>query len=520
MKGQIVHIFRKDVRCYWPEVAITVAMLVAFAWVEPKQWMRQEFRPDIQLLAQLLVALVPVGWAFLIVRLVHEESLVGDRQFWVTRPYRWKKLLAEKLLFVLVFVNVPLLIADVVLLVKAGFGPISYISGLLWLQLLWILILILPTVTLGTITSSIGQAVLVVLGAILCAVVLGILESAAPNSGLPRAESIPGSLQLIVVVVAAVAVVVWQYARRRTARSRVLIASVIVTATLIVPLATPRQRLIARAYPQVGAGQAMPVQLAFDSHKQSLQTRGYGEKNKVSIGIPLIVSGISQGSVISVDGIVLTIEAPGGQRWNSGWRGGGSYLFPNRQHTQTYFTADKDFYERVKSTPVSAHISFALAELREKEVRRIVVRAEEFAVPGEGRCSLAAMDQVVCLFPLKTPFLLMSVQSEEITCTPREKETPLPAGITGYGWMGRRNSSPAEFGISPVQVSPLYVWDWGGFEDHYARPGVCPGTPLSFGMLEEVRGKRSELQIDGIRLADYEVKNTGGAVGEVGIAVH
>jgi hypothetical protein len=191
MRSQIAHIFRKDVRRHWREIGLAMAILAAFVWVEPQLWVIQEFRPGIQALAGLVRTLVPLGWAFLIVRLVHEENLVGDRQFWVTRPYEWRKLLAEKLLFILVFVSLPLLIAQVVLLTKAGFKPMSYISGLLCLQLMWILILILPAATLGTITSSIGQAVLVVLGAILCFVGFGILGSAERTSQLARAEFDP-----------------------------------------------------------------------------------------------------------------------------------------------------------------------------------------------------------------------------------------------------------------------------------------------------------------------------------------
>jgi hypothetical protein len=383
MRSQIAHIFRKDVRRHWREIGLAMAILAAFVWVEPQLWVIQEFRPDIQFLAGWLRTLVPLGWAFLIVRLVHEENLVGDRQFWVTRPYEWKKLLAEKLLFVLVFVSLPLLIAQVVLLTKAGFKPMSYISGLLCLQLMWILILILPAATLGTITSSIGQAVLVVLGAILCFVGFGILGSAEHTSQLARAESIPDSLQLIVIVAVAVGVVTWQYAQRRTVRSRVLLVSAIAAIVFIAPQLIPHRRLIERAYPQVDA-EAVPVQLAFDSGKQSPQAGSPIEKHKANIGIPLIVSGLTHGLMVSVDGTMLTIEAPGGQRWSSGWRAGGPHLLPIYQHTRTGFTVDKDFFERVKTTPVRLHISFALAEFREKEVQRIVATAGVFAVPAEG----------------------------------------------------------------------------------------------------------------------------------------
>jgi hypothetical protein len=77
----------------------------------------------------------------LAVRVVQGESLVGDRQFWVTRPYEWKKLLLSKFLFLLVFLNLPLLILDVVLLAIAKFSPLHYAVGLLWMQLLILFVL-------------------------------------------------------------------------------------------------------------------------------------------------------------------------------------------------------------------------------------------------------------------------------------------------------------------------------------------------------------------------------------------
>jgi hypothetical protein len=191
-------------------------------------------------------------------------------------------------------------------------------------------------------------------------------------------------------------------------------------------------------------------------------------------------------------------------RISPGW--GSSYLFPNDQHTQTYFTIDKNFFERVKTTPVSLHISFALAEFREKEVRRIVATTTQFAVPGEGQCSVPDDGDGVCLFPLKTPWLLVSAQS--------------PPGITGYGYVGYRNSGLGDFGISPVQVVRLAVWDWGEPDDPNTRPSIRPGTPLSFGILEKSQDMGRELQIDGIRLADYELKGPATESIGTGIAGH
>src|SRR5258708_1970566 len=142
---QILNIFRKDLRRYWREIAVSVALLVAYAWNDVKGWAGERNMAAYgsigglvshQFLSGLVVVLLPVAWAFLIVRVVQGEALVGDRQFWITRPYEWQKLLAAKVFFVVLTINLPLLIVDSVLLAKAGFPPAHYVVGLLWMQLL------------------------------------------------------------------------------------------------------------------------------------------------------------------------------------------------------------------------------------------------------------------------------------------------------------------------------------------------------------------------------------------------
>ena len=69
-----------------------------------------------------------VAW-YLIARLIHAETLPGDRQFWITRPYRWQSLLGAKVLFVLVFLNLPMTVAD-----AAERSPSACVDGFLMLQ--------------------------------------------------------------------------------------------------------------------------------------------------------------------------------------------------------------------------------------------------------------------------------------------------------------------------------------------------------------------------------------------------
>jgi hypothetical protein len=346
------------------------------------------------------------------------------------------------------------------------------------------------------------------------------VQSLVPAVGVSGVSSVSGWLESLVLFGAGVAVVLWQYSRRRTARSRLLLIGAAVAVPLIM-LVTPYRILIERAYPQASTGQPLPVQLAFDPAKPTSLQGGHPEKNKVHIRIPLLVSGIASGSSVSVSGILEQIQAPGEQPWSSGWHGHGMVLLAERQHTQIDIGIDKGFFERVKSAQAKLHITFALAPAHARETAHIVAQAGPFAVPGEGRCSFSPMFQgeTLCIFPLKTPYFLMSAKSDELTCTPQKKETPLPPATTLYGghlW----NPGPADFGLNPVQTTSLGFWDWGGARDPNYRPRVCPGTPLTFFTnWEDSPRFRTDLEIDGIRLADYKLSDAPEGAGGFSIGV-
>src|SRR5260370_25866410 len=132
---QILHIFKKDARRYWYEIAVCLLLLGLYSWRHRREWNGTPI--DASFVAVLLGwvnGLLPLSWIFLIVRAIHGETLVGDRQFWVTRPYEWEKLLAAKVRFVAAFVNVPLFVSQLILLKEAGFGVLRHLPGVLEMQ--------------------------------------------------------------------------------------------------------------------------------------------------------------------------------------------------------------------------------------------------------------------------------------------------------------------------------------------------------------------------------------------------
>jgi hypothetical protein len=504
---QIVHIFRKDVRHHWLEIVVALAVLAAFTWNEPIQWTARELRETgiRGVLTGLLNVLVVVSWWLLIVRVVQSEALVGDRQFWVTRPYEWKKLLAAKVLFVVAFVNIPLLIADMILLVKASFGLApSFVPRLLGMQLVLVTLLILPIAALATVTASVGQMVLALLA--IGAYIAGV---AALASYVPSASFSSGSegLQAAILIGACLAVVVWQYARRRTNKSRALLVGA-AAAILIIVVATPYRTLVAHEYPLAAAGQQQLVQLALDPEKPPAPDiapdREKIEKS-VEIRLPLTVSGIAEGAAVSVDGAMLTVQSPDGLRWNSGWKRSYLHVLPNQPRSHLDFEMKKDFFEIIKSTAVKAHISLALTAFHEKDAKQIVATDGEFAVPDVGLCSIEpeySSSSVRCRYPFRAPSLLTTIASSTTTCAVSADES-VPEGKTAHDWSGNTDAGP----ISPVGTINLYFWRWDGDEDYKTSPAVCPGTPLVVSMQEEGPHTRIELEAGGLHLADYRTSN-------------
>jgi hypothetical protein len=508
--NQILHIFRKDLRQFWREIALSVGLLAAYAWYEPREWVPN---PDPALGTAFLPQLILFGWGFVIVRDIQAEVLVGDRQFWVTRPYDWKKLLAAKILFVVAVFNLPLLIADAILLRRAGFAPVLYVPGLLWMQLLLTVLLVLPVVTLGTVTSNVGQAVLGVLGVCLYVIATATLSSATSKSHWRVVTSPPSWLPPTILISTFVAVILLQYARKTMLARGLLVGLAMIGLLMAVGTSSPPLPPWvpdAREYPVLAAGEQPPVQLAFDPTKRPRPEPGFRREKKVQVRIPLQASGQAK-DFVQTDGTMVAIDAGGSLHWSSAWqRGSEPFLFPGQEHSHVSFTVDRDFFERTKSLPVAVQFSFVMTVFRPKDGRRMFITGEDFAVPRVGFCwTKSDRSLISCRYPLRlADDQMVSTVAEETTCTVSAEERPKLVGATLYARMGGGGWGPAELGLSPVHLLALNLrppeGEWGtGRENEW--PLLCPGTPLVFSYLERVQRLHMEVDVSGLELGDYEL---------------
>src|ERR1017187_9113478 len=127
--NQVLHIFRKDTRRFWLEILASFAALAIYVVHYPARWNAMLPSPIQQPNDNWMMYVVVAAWWLLIARVIHAESLVGENQFWLTRPYEQKKLLAAKALFIGVWVYVPFVIAQMLVLAESGFSPLGRSSG-------------------------------------------------------------------------------------------------------------------------------------------------------------------------------------------------------------------------------------------------------------------------------------------------------------------------------------------------------------------------------------------------------
>jgi hypothetical protein len=305
---QALHIFKKDVRYLRYEIALVLLIAGVFAAMHA----RASHGLSDSWWAQL--ALV-VASAFLIGRLVLAEAIPGDRQFWITRPYRWRSLLGAKLLFIVVFVNLPLALAHLFILAVEGFPLVSNLAGLFWTQFLLFTLVSLPFAALAALNSGIVPFIFSQL--IVLAAVFSVQELLPP---LPRwldgVEWVPASLALFFLGATAVTVLLVQYKSRRILFSRWyalggIAAAVLVFAAMPWPVALAVQSHLSR---QPSLGSSITIAAGEISGQPNGLPYLVARAKPGALYLPILMQGIPNGTEIQADAVTASLEAPDGHK--------------------------------------------------------------------------------------------------------------------------------------------------------------------------------------------------------------
>ena len=337
----IWHIFKKDWKLLWPLVLIVAAI----EFVQTTVWLSLGHFLESSTLVPILG---PMQWAMLlgvaalIIMTVHQDLMPGDRQDWLVRPIRRRDLLLEKILFVLVAIHGPLALTDWAQGVAAGFPLMESLSLALSHGTFLLLVVSLPMLGIAAMTSTIVEAVGVIL-AFLLVFVIFLLEF-GPGASLSDDSNLnwmPFAFWSVVVLGAAAIVIPLQYFRRATGLAR----GVALGAALLVPLPALVSWAPAFAFQQMlspDPAAAKPVQIAFDSGLGRFVAAPGGQDRANSVWVPLSVSGLPSESVMIADRANVRIIGRDG-----------SILFAGRATGDPQATSDPgDFNFHIEDFPV------------------------------------------------------------------------------------------------------------------------------------------------------------------------
>jgi hypothetical protein len=511
---QILHIFSKDSRHFWPEILISLALVGTLVWIEPSTWGPQSglyavarggFLPsgsESRILASLMPLFIMVSWWLLIARLTHAEALVGDRQFWVTRPYEWKKLLGAKALFLVIFLYLPLLAAQCLLLFLAGFHPLGFMPGLLFKLFLDTVGLVLPLLAITTVTATFARLTITLLAGLACfAGYVAIALHFSDDAGVPFGDHVSSALTLCFCGV----VIVLQYAARRVWISRLLLIAFPIL-LLLSGITVPDSTNVGREYPPASSGQEAPVQLALLQTESA--TAELKRAKQVQVSIPLQVSKVAEGTALITGPVQVTVEGGNGSHWTSPWQTFNNEYLSGTGESWITVQMNRAFFDQVSAKPVTLHFTVAFIMVRAVKERSIPLPEQDFFVPDLGICSpqpdwpRRQFSGIACRFPMHPPKL--TYITSRWTDGPCLASQDSKTGVPGGAWIGSLKSGPAEFGMSPVLNDPINLSNaTKGEESQSERRHLCAGTPVSFTQYNFAGKTQYDFTISNFHLPSY-----------------
>jgi hypothetical protein len=408
---QTLHIFRKDVRRFRFELCAVGALTGGFAWSHAAADMPgpPEFSRAV-MLAYLTVPFLAVAWWFLVSQLIHEESLAGNRQFWITRPYSWRHLLAAKLLFVVVFVNVPLLAAQIAILAAAGYQPLAGLPRLLWMQLAVTMVLITPAIALATVTRNLAQFVMSILCAVL-AVYMALAALRGSGSGIDISGPWLNRAVAVLIACAGAALIFrWQYSRRLTDASIIAgLCTLLLAGAFYIGLPMQAQYALRSSILRSPETSAVSVSIAPGAE---IDRSNQQNPSNIVLLLPITIAGLPGGDAARPEIITVSFENPAGLHWSSGWMSA-SRWYPistadgPKMRYQQILALPRDLYRRVGDQTVTLHGSMYLSLERQAAVSLLPASATR--IPGGGFCEVTDADNekmydIFCSAPFRQPY--------------------------------------------------------------------------------------------------------------------
>ncbi len=230
--GRVGAILRKDLLLLWPLAALSALLQGILGIVQHHSTPFDFGHGHMALVALVTLALV-VSMVLVVVIAVQQDPVPGFNQDWVVRPIRRRDLLLAKLLAVALLIHGPIFVVQILQGLSEGFGFGQILPAALLSNFEIALFFTLPVTAIAAMTRTVGEALVgalaVLVGFILAFLLITVLHDAVTHSwmlsgttGGTGVQWVWQSLSHLWLLGITVAVLLLQYLRRSTLRSRVL----------------------------------------------------------------------------------------------------------------------------------------------------------------------------------------------------------------------------------------------------------------------------------------------------------
>lgn len=431
---QALHIFKKDARYLWYEIALVWLLASAFA--------SMHIRTKYAYLSGLVEVVLVVGAVLLIGRLILAEAIAGDRQFWVTRPYRWQSLLAAKVLFIIVFVNLPIFAAQFFIVLIDGF-PLGFsVPGLLWSQVLLFACVSLPLASIAAVSSAIAPFIVSQLIAIVVAVGMMFLFSPLATRALGGLDWVRDSIALLALGAIAVSILFIQYKSRRTLFSRWVALGGIALGALAFTAMPPQFALAVQSgfskQPSLGSS----IQATFGRVPENQFSSGQ-VPGKVAMVFPILLRGLPEGTDVQGDVFSISLQSPDvpASQVNAIGDCANFSRTPMSEgssiiHVNCFI--DTRFFGKQRDRPMTLHASLYFTLFGNAQSRSMPLSSEFLNAPGGLQCTAESggprADSIVkCRSAFRWPARLVYERrgdSDENTAPEAVSYSPFPADLS------------------------------------------------------------------------------------------
>lgn len=545
------HFFRKDVRLLWP-LALAVVAIQALCAIRLTILGYFDQPPVLERLTFFLPLLVYLGIAIVAVTVVHQEPLSGPQEDWLIRPIHRRDLVLSKLLFMLLMVNVPLMLVNVVQQLAMHFAVSVSLGVALSHFLVLVFAVSLPALMLGAVTRSLIDAFVFAIASAIGFTFLAMFVTSVPSPAWFEMGREVGMTWIsvaaagLVMSLGATVVLAFQYSTRRTLAARG-IGLAAVLAVLCTYLLFPRTAAIAAQEALWGPSDSSGVKLSFDSARRTAQagpesTPYYRQGPAVSVGVavaravefarigkrmkrirlPLSIDGLPAGDILFADRVAVRIISATGAvlyqgagvctRGSMGW--GVNCLdnvlevWSSAPEGSTTLSAQQlnlpiEVYERIKDLPVQVEVRYVWTRFAPQSTQTIGAAGDLKPLSELGTCATRIDDdgdevQLDCLGNVGVPSCAAVVLEDPQT---GKRNPELHLCHPSYGPYHRDGPEDA---VERSQLS-LPFRDLSGLAHYPVDGGAIEHARIVVTAYDPAAHFRSTVIIPSIRLVDWQL---------------